>query len=326
LDAGTVLPARLNDTLSSQNSQRGDSFTATLRNDAGSYYNQLPAGTRIEGIVETVRPQEGRHPGMLDLRFERLRFPDGRSIPIEGSLIGLDNKSVTRTADGRLIAKPDHRNDRLTYLGYGAGAGFIIGALTRRPLEDTLLGGGLGYLFGSLQKNNARPSNITLKPGTELGVRLDHGVTYASDDTGDADRADGQHYYRRSHTGDHGSPTDIGVLVGDRNVNFDSTVPPVMVHSDVMVPFRPVLNAAHINFDVNADRGVITVMAPNTTVKAYVDSNIARLSDGTRVRMEEPVQRLNGTLYVPLKFLSLATGQKVHWDSESRTVEISPNE
>jgi len=333
LDAGTVLPARLNDTLSSQDSRRGDSFTATLQTKDGDYYNQLPDGTRIEGIVETARPQEGKNPGVLEMKFQRLRFPDGRSVPINGSLIGLDNKSVTRTDDGRLIAKPNHRNDRLTYLGYGAGAGLIIGALTKHTFEDTLLGAGLGYLFGSVQKgNNSNPSNVTLKPGTQLGVRLDQRVALSSDAYDNSGSADSQRYYR-SHSGDRNndnrSPrnaTDVGVLVGDQNVVFDSTARPVMSRGTVLVPFRPVLKAAQIDFDYNADRGALTAMAPDNTVKAYVGSRIARLSDGTRVRMEAPVQRLNGTLYVPLKFLSLATGQKVNWDSESRTVVVAPND
>jgi len=335
LDAGTVLPARLNDTLSSQDSRRGDSFTATLNTNDSGYYNQLPDGTRIEGVVQTARPQDGKDPGMLELKFQRLRFPDGRSVPIDGSLIGLDNKSVTRTADGRLIAKPNHRNDRLTYLGYGAGAGLIIGALTKHTLEDTLIGGGLGYLFGSLQKGNNNPSNITLKPGSQLGVRLDHRVVYSSDtsDTqGSYGQTDSQRYYRTHGSDRHDNinagvnATDVGVLVGDQNVSFDSTARPVMSRGTVLIPFRPVLKAAHVDFDYNADRGVLTAMAPDNTVKAYVGSRIARLSDGSRVRMEAPVQRLNGTLYVPVKFLSLATGQRVHWDPESRTIEIAPND
>src|SRR5262249_38253309 len=147
-------------------------------------------GTKIEGVVTTAKVQHDKDPGVLELSFRRLRLPNGRSYPITGSLIGLDNKSVNKTSDGRLIAKPGHQTDRLTYVGYGAGAGLLISLFTHKTLENTLLGAGLGYLFGSLQKSN--PSNVNLKSGTELGVRLDRSVTVATgeNDGGISDNAD----------------------------------------------------------------------------------------------------------------------------------------
>src|SRR5947209_682870 len=68
LDQGTVIPVRLDDSLSSDNSSRGDPFTATLKTDydSGSYLG-LPSGTRIEGTVKEARPRQGRDPGMLEL-------------------------------------------------------------------------------------------------------------------------------------------------------------------------------------------------------------------------------------------------------------------
>jgi len=163
----------------------------------------------------------------VDLSFQRLRLPDGHSYAIEGSLIGLDNKSVDRKGDGRLVAKPSHQNDRLTYVGYGAGAGLIAGLLTKRPLEDTLFGGGLGYLFGALQKGRSDARDVVLTPGTEMGVRLDNQITvtnYQDDNPNHSTR-----YHQSIGREDYESPgIDIGVLVGDRDVRFSSTALPIM--------------------------------------------------------------------------------------------------
>jgi hypothetical protein len=62
--------------------------------------------------------------------------------------------------------------------GYGAGAGLLVGLLTKRPLEGLVLGGVLGYVFGSVNRDRERPTNVNLRNGTELGVRVDRDVTF----------------------------------------------------------------------------------------------------------------------------------------------------
>lgn len=183
LNSGTVLPVRLEDELTSNNSRKGDRFVATIDDkDSNEKWSSdsLPAGSTIKGYVRAVTPKKDKKPGMLDLAFDRVVLPDGRAFSIQGSLISLDNKSITKTEDGRLIANKGHSTDRLTYVGYGAGAGALIGLITSRKhtLEDALLGAGAGYLFGSLEKGKS-PSDVKLKSGTHMGVRLDSRVSYS---------------------------------------------------------------------------------------------------------------------------------------------------
>jgi hypothetical protein len=101
-------------------------------------------------------------------------LPDGRSGIISGALTGLDDKYVT-DENGRLVAKSDHRNDTLTYVGLGAGAGVLIAILTDSDdwLRNGLIGAGLGWLFSEIQNNNSRPRDVTLAEDTAVGVRLD---------------------------------------------------------------------------------------------------------------------------------------------------------
>jgi len=178
IDAGTVIPVKLRDTISSTESRKGDRFSATLQSEESARSLRLPIGTVIEGTVSGVKPMEGKDPGVVALKFDKVILPNESSYPIQGSLIGLDNKSVTRGSDGRLIAKPDQKNKTLLYAGYGAGAGLVLGALTKgNTILDALIGGGLGYLLGSQDKSHGAPRDVVLKPNTEMGVRLDRSLT-----------------------------------------------------------------------------------------------------------------------------------------------------
>lgn len=180
LEKGTVIPVRLESELGSNISRNGDKFYATIRDNNGEYAG-LPIGTRIEGNVIAAKAQSGNDPGLLELGFNRMILPDGRTRSLDGSLIGLDNKSIVRNENGVYTARSDKRDDRLVYAGYGAGAGLLVGLLTKKPIEGALLGGALGYLLGQVQKDQRKPSNVYLKPGTEFGVRLDQDLVLRTD-------------------------------------------------------------------------------------------------------------------------------------------------
>jgi len=339
LDAGTVIPVRLNDPISSSDSRKGDTFTATVKPTDASEYG-LPDGTKIDGRVTGVRAQRDKDPGILEVSFERIRLPDGHSYAIDGSLIGLDNKSVERASDGRLTAKPSHKNDRLTYAGYGAGAGLIVGLITKRPLEDAVLGGLLGYGFSALQKGHSNARDVSLKPGTEMGVRIDRRATLTAYDDNESsrDRRDeGADHYRVStdrkdyHTvrGTDNTtgalrPATIGVMIDDRDISFDSTARPILGRDDVvLVPVVPVLRAAKVPYTYNSESRALRATGTAEPVRVAVGSSIAVVDGKRRVRMEAPVQRIDGTLYVPVKFLEIATGYDVHYDTGSRTVVMT---
>ncbi|RYG29742.1 copper amine oxidase N-terminal domain-containing protein [bacterium] len=179
VEAYTVIPILLNNTLSSDESRRGDKFSAKIDVSSGRYYGGIPEGTIIEGRVLEARPKRNSEPGVLDLGFDRMRLPDGRSIPFQGSLYSLDDNNVTRDEDGTLIAKNKSKDNRIVYAGYGAGAGLLVGLLSggKVKLENVLIGGVLGALVGQFEKPKAnQPSNVVLKQGSKLGVRLDQDV------------------------------------------------------------------------------------------------------------------------------------------------------
>ena len=169
---GTVIPVTLDEELNSATAKQGDKFTTTVRTSNDDYMG-LPIGTKIEGRVVTANAKEGKNPGMLELDFRRILLPDGRVMAMDGSLIGLDDKSVNRDSNGIYTARSDKKDERIVYAGYGAGAGLLVGLLTKKPLEGALLGGVLGYLFGEVQRSQERAADVRLRRGTEFGVRID---------------------------------------------------------------------------------------------------------------------------------------------------------
>lgn len=177
LPANTVIPVTLNTTLSSNQSRVGDTFTANVDTQGSNSYAGVPAGTIAEGHVVAAMPQNGQNPGTIQVAFDRLRMPDGRTAEIDGTLASMNSKDITRNENGTIQAKGGN-NKPLVFVGYGAGAGAVIGMLTKgNILTDAAIGAGLGYLVNILQKDKNNPHDVLLNSGTEMGIRLNQSVT-----------------------------------------------------------------------------------------------------------------------------------------------------
>jgi hypothetical protein len=177
-----VIPVILDHTLSTMDNAKGDTFTATVKMSGRDAYGDIPEGTKVEGHVAAIHPKRNDEPALLDLAFDRLIFPNGRTVRIDGTLTSLDNAHVTQDANGVLVVRntgsSSSADQRMVYAGYGAGAGLLVGILEKKPLEGALLGGVLGYIFGQV-KNDQRSkttSDVTLQPGTEMGVRINRDI------------------------------------------------------------------------------------------------------------------------------------------------------
>lgn len=171
-----VVPVTLDQELSSATATRGQQFTASVSTQQPGD-SEFPAGTRVEGVVTGVQRKEGNNPGVLELDFRAAILPGGQRVPLSGSLISLDNDSVTQTG-GRLVARGERKNDALKVIGIGAGAGYLIGRLLdQNGLISALIGAAGGYLYDQSRDKN-RAAEARLETGTRLGVRLDGPVTY----------------------------------------------------------------------------------------------------------------------------------------------------
>ena len=172
MEPGTVIPFKLSQRLTSKESIVDDTFKARLDTGGGLDYQGMEAGGILEGHVSVAKAKEGNTPGVLGLAFDRILLADGTKVPIYGTLIGLDNKSV-ETKEGRIVAKAGAKNDNLKYIGYGAGGGAIVALLTKgNVITTSLIGGALGWIFGETQKNPEKARDVVLESGSKFGVRL----------------------------------------------------------------------------------------------------------------------------------------------------------
>jgi hypothetical protein len=95
---GQTIPVILDSPLDSNNSQEGDVFTATV--NGTDEFAVIPVGTKVEGHVVAVHPMIGDQAGSLELAFDRMIFPNGETLAIDGSLLSAYNDPLPADQSG----------------------------------------------------------------------------------------------------------------------------------------------------------------------------------------------------------------------------------
>jgi hypothetical protein len=169
--AGTPVSARLEQTLSSEFSKVGETFTATL---AGPIYagNQLVAGpgSAVQGQVVAVEPAgRGGKPGSIDIRLTSIIAPNGQRFPLSARI---DSNSFQLSAEGSRVS----HLAKTTAVGAGAGAlSGLVGAAIgggqkgKTTAIGTGIGAGVGLLGGAIKKG----AELALQAGTTIPFILD---------------------------------------------------------------------------------------------------------------------------------------------------------
>ena len=162
-----ALRIRLDDTLTSADSQVGDPFSATVV-ERGDYQ-----GARVYGHIAQI-DMSGKikgHTSMV-LRFDRLVMPDGRRAPIHAEILELYHAPSGEKVDVEGAIESGGRGRKTiehTVIGAGAGAllGGIFGGGKGAGIGSIIGGaGGLGTTaFHGRQK-------ITLSSGQEMLIRI----------------------------------------------------------------------------------------------------------------------------------------------------------
>jgi len=162
-----ALRIRLDDTLTSVDSETGDPFSATVV-DQGDYQN-----ARVYGHIADIDPS-GKltgHTSMM-LRFDRLVMPDGRRAPIQAEIIELYHAPSGEKVDVEGAIESGGRGRKsIEHTVLGAGAGALLGGIFgggKGAGVGSIIGGagGLGTTaFHGHQK-------ITLSSGQEMLIRI----------------------------------------------------------------------------------------------------------------------------------------------------------
>jgi len=163
----TALRIRLDDTLTSNDSQVGDPFSATVV-DQGEYRN-----ARVYGHVSEI-DMSGKikgHTSMV-LRFNRLVMPDGRRAPIHAELIELYHAPSGEKVDVEGAIESGGRGRKsIEHTAIGAGAGALLGGIFGGGK-----GAGIGSIIGGVGGLGTTAfhghQKITLNSGQEMLIRI----------------------------------------------------------------------------------------------------------------------------------------------------------
>jgi hypothetical protein len=173
LPEGTEVRVRLDDSLSSKDSQPGQTFSATVADDVqANGTTVIPRGARAQGTVVDAKGL-GRFKGgaMLAVKLDTIHTRWG-SYPVESS-------SISRAEQGK-------GKRSAAFIGGGAGLGALIGGLA---------GGGKGAAIGALAGGGAGTAGtaftgnkqIVLPAETMLTFRLTHSVRITERGRGERD-------------------------------------------------------------------------------------------------------------------------------------------
>ena len=164
LRAGTILRARLDQTISTDNTPAGTRFSAQLLSSAGhSGEILLPAGSTILGRVTKVHGGK-RISGAATIRLqpETVNLPDGTSYHLVATVSGLEGYSDSKVnGEGTIVAKTHPEIDAAA-LGLTTGGAAVTGAV---------IGGGVGAAVGA---------GIGAGVGTYMWLNRDHQETLPS--------------------------------------------------------------------------------------------------------------------------------------------------
>jgi hypothetical protein len=164
LQAGSLIPSRTVETLSSDRNAVGDTFTATL--DQPLVVDGIviaERGARLEGkIVQSQRA--GRLKGVSDLAIAltQVTTSDGQRVMIETDSFEKHGDSSTK--------------ENVAKIGGGAALGAIIGAIAGGG-KGAAIGTAVGGAAGTAGAAATRGKAVTLPGETRINFRLRNPVT-----------------------------------------------------------------------------------------------------------------------------------------------------
>jgi hypothetical protein len=175
---GTLLAIHTDQPITSFAAHMGDPVNATLENDV--YVNDavaIPAGSQVLGQVSSVggAGHMGKH-GVLEVRFDSVKLPDGRVIPINAHIVTKDQSGVLKGDTYAMdIAKGVGIAAGSTAVGtlMGTAAGGLLGSVGTGAVFGLGVGalGGMGYAMARKGKE------VVVPAGARMSVVIDSPVT-----------------------------------------------------------------------------------------------------------------------------------------------------
>jgi len=123
------------------------------------------------------------------------------------------------------------------------------------------------------------------------------------------------------------SDRSVNLVIGESQAQINGksvtmSAPAHMVNGGTLVPLRFISEAFGCDVQWNGDLSTAVVTLVDQTIEAPVGQNYAVIN-GTKTEVQVPAQLINGSTYVPLRFISENLGAKVDYDTKTRAIAIS---
>jgi len=163
IPAGTELMLALDTTLSSETSQAGDTFTATVVEPIViENRTVIPAGSTIQGrVTEASSAKRGAGKGSLALSFGALRLTSGYTTNIVGSFQEVSDSKKKRNA---------------AIIGGSAAGGALLGRILGKDTQGAVIGAIVGGGVGTAVVMSKEGSQAVLPQDTPFGIRLERAI------------------------------------------------------------------------------------------------------------------------------------------------------
>jgi len=116
------------------------------------------------------------------------------------------------------------------------------------------------------------------------------------------------------------STNPIKVFVDGKQVKFD--VDPIMSNNNTLVQYTTVFKALGMNYSWDQEEKLITGYNDYLLMYIKIGERVAWINN-KEIKMDTPAKVVNGRTLVPIRFISEATGAKVVWDGQQRTINIT---
>lgn len=169
VETGTVFSVELLETLSSENTEVGETFRARVSGDVRQDGRVvIPAGSEVVGEVTEVVPLRkvgGR--AKLGIRFTDLVLPSGTSVPIDASFVEQGKSETGRDA---------------ATIGGAAAGGAILGRVLNKKdrSRGAVIGAILGAAVGTAVASRTPGEEIHIFEGSVVDLKLDRPVEIRS--------------------------------------------------------------------------------------------------------------------------------------------------
>ncbi|HEY9789616.1 MAG TPA: hypothetical protein V6D22_04400 [Candidatus Obscuribacterales bacterium] len=185
IPAGMTIPIALKNSVTSENAHTGDVIEGQIAQTVNLGDTSIPAGSLITGkITEAQSGQRMGKSGMLGVKFDTLRTPDGQTVPINAHIVGGIGRFQEVGAQSNVVkgeATSDKVKQALIRGGIGAGGGALLGTTLgaiaggghgagRGAIAGTVIGGVAGVAESLLYRKGG---DVSVSSGQTVNLQLD---------------------------------------------------------------------------------------------------------------------------------------------------------